>query len=99
LLRAGYTIVANKEFNLKASLLGIYHLSKDTYIDGNISNKPIEINGSDGITLNGTFAASYTVSSKFSIAISAGLPFVVRDVRPDGLTRSFSFSPEIIYHF
>ncbi len=99
LLRAGYTIVAKKKFNLKASLLGIYHLSKDTYIDGNISNKPIEIAGSDGITLNATFAASYTLSSKFSIAISAGLPFIVRDVRPDGLTRSFSFSPEIIYHF
>lgn len=99
LLRAGYTIVANKKFNLKASLLGIYHLAKDTYIDANISNKPIEINGSDGITLNGTFAASYKINPKFSIAISAGLPFVVRDIRPDGLTRSFSFSPEFIYHF
>lgn len=99
LLRAGYTIIANKKFNLKASLLGIYHLSEDTYIDANISNKPIEINGSDGITLNGTFAASYKINPKFSIAISAGLPFVVRDVRPDGLTRSFSFSPELIYHF
>jgi hypothetical protein len=99
LLRVGYTILTNRKFNFKASLLGIYHLSKDTYIDANISNKPIEINGSDGITLNGTFAASYKINPKFSIAISAGLPFVVRDVRPDGLTRSFSFSPEIIYHF
>jgi len=99
LLRAGYTIISNNKFNLKTSLLGIYHLSKDTYIDGNISNKPIEINGSDGITLNGTFAASYKLNPKFSLAISAGLPFVVRDIRPDGLTRSFSFSPEIIYHF
>jgi hypothetical protein len=91
--------VAKNKFNLKTSLLGIYHLSKDTYIDGNISNKPIKIEGSDGITLNGTLAAAYPLSPKFSISLSAGVPFIVRDIRPDGLTRSFSFSPEIIYHF
>jgi hypothetical protein len=99
LLRAGYNVGVNKKFNINLGLLGIYHLGKDSYIDGNISNKPIEIAGSDGLTLNGTAAAWYRVSNKFSIGLTGGVPFVVRDVRPDGLTRKFVIAPEFIFHF
>lgn len=99
LLRAGYNVVPNNKLNINLGLLGIYHLGKDSYIDGNISNKPIEIKGSDGLTLNGTAAAWYRVSDKFSIGLTGGVPFVVRDVRPDGLTRSFVIAPEFIFHF
>ena len=99
LLRAGYNVVPNKKLNINLGLLGIYHLGKDSYIDGNISNKPIEIVGSDGLTLNGSAAAWYTVNNKFSIGLTGGVPFVVRDVRPDGLTRKFVIAPEFIFHF
>lgn len=99
LLRAGYNVVPNKKLNINLGLLGIYHLGKDSYIDGNISNKPIEIAGSEGLTLNGTAAAWYQVSNKFSIGLTGGVPFVVRDVRPDGLTRSFVIAPEFIFNF
>lgn len=99
LLRAGYNVEANKKFNINLGLLGIYHLGKDSYIDGNISNRPIEITGSGGLTLNGTAVAWYNINNKFSIGLTGGVPFVVRDVRPDGLTRKFVLAPEFIFHF
>ena len=99
LLRAGYNIEPNKKLNINLGLLGIYHLGKDNYVDGNISNKPIAIAGSDGATLNGTASAWYKVSNKFTIGLTGGVPFVVRDVRPDGLTRKFVISPEFIVNF
>ncbi|NOT94082.1 hypothetical protein [Ferruginibacter sp.] len=99
LLRAGYTIIKKNKININVGLLGIYHLGKDTYINGNISNSPIALNGSEGLTLNGTTALHYTINHKFSIGLLAGVPFVVRDIRPDGLTRKFVVSPEFILKF
>ena len=99
LLRVGYDIATTKKWKLNAGLLSIYHLRKDTYIDGNVSNKPIDLHGSDGLTLNGTFSVWYKPNSKFSLGFTGGVPFVVRDSRPDGLTRSFVVSPELIFHF
>ena len=99
LLRAGYKITGVKKLQLNAGLLGIYHLGNDTYINGNISNKPIELQGSEGLTLNGTLAALYQINTSFSLGLSGGVPFVVRDIRPDGLTRHFVISPELIFHF
>ena len=99
LLKAGYTLITKNKLNLNIGLLGIYHLGRDTYINGNINNKPIELKGSEGITINGTAAVKYKLNNKFSIALSGGVPFVVRDIRPDGLTRKFVLSPEIIFNF
>ena len=99
LLRANYDLVNTKKWKVNTGLLGIYHLATDTYIDGNISNQPIHLKGSDGLTLNGTFSAWYKPATKLSFGITGGVPFVVRDIRPDGLTRSFVLSPEIIFHF
>lgn len=99
LLRANYNIKQSNKIKLNAGLLGIYHLGKDTYIDGNISNKPLEINGSDGLTLNITGAAQFALSKKIDVGLLAGVPLVVRDVRPDGLTRSFSISTDFIFKF
>jgi hypothetical protein len=99
LLRANYDVKSTKKWKVNAGLLGIYHLGKDTYIDGNVSNQPIALQGSEGLTLNGTLSSWYNASSKFSLGFTAGVPFVVRNIRPDGLTRSFVVSPEIIFHF
>ncbi len=99
LLRAGYNLITKNKFDLTIGLLSIYHLGNDTYINGNISNKPIELVGSHGVTLNGTASMHYILNTKFSIGLSAGTPFVVREIRPDGLTRKFVLSPEIIFKF
>lgn len=99
LLRAGYEISSARKLRLNVGLLGIYHLGKDTYVDGNMSNKPIKLAGSEGLTFNGTAAALYKLNSKLSLGLTAGVPFIVRDIRPDGLTRKFVLSPELIFHF
>ena len=82
LLRAGYNIEPNKKLNINLGLLGIYHLGKDNYVDGNISNKPIAIAGSDGATLNGTASAWYKVSNKFTIGLTGGVPLSVAPSEP-----------------
>ncbi len=99
LLRTSYSFPKKHKWHLNAGLLGIYHLGEDTYIDANISNTPIPITGSKGLTLNVTAAFNYPLSDKISVGLTGGVPLVVRDVRPDGLTRSFVLSPEIRFNF
>lgn len=99
LLRGVYKHILNDKLFMNAGLLGIYHLGKDTYIDGNVSNKPISIEGSDGITLNATISGWYQVNKKITIGLTLAAPLVVRKLRPDGLTRSFVAAPEISWSF
>lgn len=97
LLRAAYLYQLSKKFSLNGGLLGIYHLGKDNYI--NQSNQKVVIAGSEGLTINITLAAWYKINNRLQIGCIAGTPLVVRDVRPDGLTRKFVFSPEISWTF
>lgn len=87
LLRATYTVkTANKKFNFKPNLLFIYHLGEDSF--ENILEQRETINGSDGLTINGNLITSYNFNKQNTLELSLATPFVVRDVRPDGLTRS-----------
>jgi len=99
LLRTGYKFRSGENWNFQLGLLGIYHLGKDSYIDGNISNKPIAIDGSEGLTLNGTASVWFKLNKRFTVGVTTGAPFVVRDVRPDGLTRKFVINPELNFSF
>lgn len=97
LLRASYTFTINKKFKITPSLLPIYHLSNDKYTD--VLNIEREINGSKGLTLNGNLYLDYTLSKKNTVQLNVGMPFVRRDSRPDGLTRSFIANLEYRYNF
>ena len=99
LLRIGYQLIAKKRLNWNTSILSIYHLGEDTYVNGNVSNSPINIAGSAGLTVNITSMLLYTINKSITIGISGGFPIIVRDVRPDGLTRAFSISPELSINF
>ena len=89
LLRGTYTInISNHKFSFKPNLLFIYHLGEDTYED--IYGQKQKIRGSDGLTINGNLIAGYHFKSGNSIEASVATPFVVRDVRPDGLTRAWT---------
>jgi hypothetical protein len=99
LLRADYSLIAKTKLDFNIGLLGIYHLGNDTYINGNLSNNPIVLTGSEGLTLNGTAVIRCRLNDKLSIGLSGGVPFVVRDIRPDGLTRKFVLSPELSFNF
>lgn len=99
LVRTVYTFALSKKVSVNTGLLGIYHVDDDTYVDGNVSNDPLFIQGSRGLTLNATLAATWTINATLSLGIAAGTPLLYRDVRPDGLTRSIVVSPELHWSF
>ena len=78
-------------------MLFIYHLGEDSF--ENIFGQRENIKGSDGLTINGNLIASYTFTKQSSIELSVATPFVVRDIRPDGLTRSFVLGIHYQYTF
>lgn len=88
LFRTIYTLkTTNNKFLFKPNVLFIYHLGEDTF-ENQFSNRKT-VKGSDGLTINGNLIGIYNINSKNSIELSVATPFVVRDVRPDGLTRKF----------
>lgn len=98
LLRATYSIkTTNKKFTFKPNVLFIYHLGEDSF--ENILGQRESIKGSDGLTINGNLITSYNISKQSSLELSLATPFVVRDVRPDGLTRSFVAGLQYRYSF
>lgn len=88
LLRAGYYFNMGKNFVIKPGLLTIYHTGNDSYEDR--FGKRAVINGSEGFTLNGTVTITKQFNNKTSLELIAATPFIVRDVRADGLTRSLA---------
>jgi hypothetical protein len=88
LFRATYTLnTKNQKFTFKPNVLFIYHLGEDSF--ENIYGKRENFVGSEGLTINGNLISAYNISEQKSIELSIAAPFVVRDIRPDGLTRSF----------
>lgn len=89
LFRTAYTFVmANDKLTIKPNALFIYHLGNDSY-ENQFGNR-VTINNSEGLTINGNLIANYKLGDNSSIETSLATPFVVRDVRPDGLTRAFT---------
>lgn len=97
LLRASYPIPISNKIKVTPSTLPIYHLSKDKYTDE--QNVERVINGSQGLTLNGNAYVDYQLGSNSTLQLNVGMPFIVRDVRPDGLTRSFIANIEYRFRF
>jgi hypothetical protein len=96
LWRVGYPLKSQtKKWSFNPNLLAIYHLGEDSY--ENVFGRRESINGSSGLTLNGNLQIGYQISQHKSLQISLATPFVVRDTRPDGLTRSFVAS--VAYQF
>lgn len=97
LLRISYPFKLSKKINLTPSLLSIYHLANDQYTDGEGVMQIID--GSQGLTLNGNIYVDYNLTNKSSFQLSLAAPFVVRDARPDGLTRRFVVNLEYHHRF
>ncbi len=93
LLRAGYNLPqVNSWLSLKPNLLAIYHTANDTYED--IFGDRQSIIDSRGLTLNANIIATAKLNNRSSLDLSLATPFIVREIRPDGLTRSFTASLE-----
>ena len=94
LTRATYSIKV-KKFTFKPNVLFIYHLGEDSY--ETIFKQRQSISGSDGLTINGNLITNYNFNKQNSLELSLATPFVVRTIRPDGLTRSAVLG--LIYHY
>lgn len=98
LFRATYTLnTKNQKFTFKPNVLFIYHLGEDSF--ENIFGQRESYVGSKGLTINGNLISAYTINNQKSIELSVAAPFVVRDIRPDGLTRSFVLALQYKYSF
>ena len=91
LTRFTYPIsLAEHKLNFSPAMLFIYHLGKDTYTEKNDAETLTKvIEGSDGLTVNATMFLDYSLNSSNVIRLFTGVPLLVREARPDGLTRSF----------
>lgn len=87
LLRVSYPFKLSPKFKLTPSILPIYHLTNDQYTDEFNVERTIE--KSQGLTLNGNLYFDYRLNANQILQLNLGIPFVVRESRPDGLTRSF----------
>jgi len=98
LFRTTYTLnTQNQKFSFKPNVLFIYHLGEDSF--ENIYGIRENYNGSKGLTINGNLISTYNISKQKSVELSLAAPFVVRDIRPDGLTRSFVLALQYKFSF
>ena len=75
-----------KKWTVFAGPLFIYHLGEDRFTTQ--SGDRASLKGSEGMTLNVAGSLSYSLPSG-KIDLLGGTPFIVRDYRPDGLTRAW----------
>ncbi len=97
LLRLSYPIKLGEKWKFTPSILPIYHLGNDLFTDELDVEREIE--GSEGLTLNGNLYLDYQLNAKNSLQLNTGSPFIVRDERPDGLTRSYIITLEYKFKF
>jgi hypothetical protein len=97
MLRVAYRALSGNKWSVTPAVLPIFHLSNDKFTDTDGIEKEIE--GSQGLTLNTNIFVDYKISESFSAQLNAGLPLLVRETRPDGLTRSFIAGVELKYTF
>lgn len=97
LVRISYPLQIGEKLKLTPSILPIYHLSNDKYV--NLIGQKEEIVGSQGLTLNVNLFFDYSISNRDAFQLSFGAPLVVRDSRPDGLTRHFVVGIEYRFQF
>lgn len=91
LIRAGYKLkFMDNKLLLKPNILAIYHLAEDSYSD--IFNQRRKIENSDGLTINAGIMITRIFKNNHQLEVIAAAPLVVREERPDGLTRSFVFN-------
>jgi len=91
------TFDLSDKVTMTPGLLPIYHIDEDMFtgVDGIEQAIP----GSDGITINATVFFEILLGDAGSLVFNLGFPLVVREARPDGLTRSFVFGVGYSYHF
>jgi hypothetical protein len=98
LLRLGYILeTKNKKWTFRPNALAIAHLGEDSY--ENIFGDREDIDGSSGLTINLNLQGQYKIAQQKAIGFSIASPVIVRENRPDGLTRSLILSLNYLVGF
>lgn len=92
MLRITYQAKIGERIKLTPGILPIYHIANDEFTDSNGQLKQIE--GSQGLTLNGTLFLAFAINENNSLELNYGMPFITREARPDGLTREYMLGVE-----
>jgi hypothetical protein len=87
LLRFSRPIAVNDRFTFSPGILGIYHVDEDEYKSS--MDAYVDIEGSAGLTINAAIFLDLKVKENGLLSANLGFPLLVRQMRPDGLTRSF----------
>lgn len=87
-----------KKFQWAIGVLPIYHIANDKVINPFIE-RIVEVPNSAGLTFNFVMSGKYPLRDNLSLNASLGFPLLVRENRPDGLTRAFVLSPSIQWFF
>lgn len=87
-----------RKLQWSVGLLSIYHIANDEILNP-ITEERVEVPNSQGLTLNCVFSSKYPIKENLSFNATLGFPLVVRENRPDGLTRGLVFSPSIQWFF
>ena len=94
-----------RRLGIQPGLVAIQHLDMDTRMEasgptdlpGHTSR--LSIAGSEGLTLNFTVDAGYRINDRWTVELAYGSPLIVREERPDGLTRSMVLNTGLRYAF
>jgi hypothetical protein len=97
-LRAQYAVPIGRLL-LQPGLLAIIHLAEDSRLTAGDPQQRIAIAGSSGTTLNLTVDARFRLDTHLALEGAFGTPLLVREVRPDGLTRSAVLNLGLRYVF
>lgn len=87
LARISYPLFLSDKFTMTPGIMPVYHLGEDEYRDDSGRQQPFI--GSDGLTINASVFFDILLSEKSKLGMHVGFPLLVRDARPDGLTRGF----------
>ncbi len=90
----------DKQFKIKHTMINlgflpIYHLGNDE-ADQKKSNS-MALKGSAGLTLNFNTSVYYKINPRLEIMATAATPLIVRESRPDGLTRALVLLSGLYY--
>lgn len=91
-----------EKWSIRGGILPIYHLGDDTFETQPLADEsPREVTseGSQGLTLNLVGGIGYTIKDRWNVDLTIAAPAIVRETRPDGLTRSLVVLPSVQYAF
>ncbi len=89
---------AYKKLKWAIGVLPIYHIANDE-VEAPLTEQRVEVENSAGLTFNFVMSGKYTLRKNLLFNASLGFPLLVRENRPDGLTRGFVFSPSLQWIF